>query len=499
MTVSLDIAYHDKQWQAFESEATEILYGGAAGGGKSFLMRSAAVVWALQIPGLQVYLFRRIRDDLVKNHMEGPKGLRAMLAPLSAAGVCRIVEDEVRFFNGPNGEIGSKIYLCHVNDSKDIYKYQGAEIHVLLMDEATHFTEEMYRYLRQRVRMVGLTLPQDLGTRFPRIILSANPGNIGHQWVRNTFVDHGEFTVWETPRAEGGMVRQFIPARLEDNPSMLEDDANYEMRLEGLGSTALVEAMRWGNWDVVEGAFFDTLDKRKHQLEPFGIPEHWPRFRSGDWGSAKPFSVGWWAMVPDKYQTSDGHVLPRGAIVRYREWYGVVEEPQLQPDKGLKLTAEDVGEGIRKREEGDPRMGRSVLDPACWAQDGGPSIAARINKSEGVHFLPADNKRVARRGAMGGWDLMRARINGTEDDGPMLYVFKTCRHWWRTVPTLQHDAVNAEDLDTKQEDHAGDDTRYACASRPWLPPVERKRKTDNDSGYRAMEKPQAESNDHHFT
>jgi hypothetical protein len=210
-------------------------------------MRIAAIVWCSAVPGLQVYLFRRIRDDLNKNHMEGPKGFRAMLAGWVAQGWCTIVEDEIRFWNG------SKIYLCHCKDEKDIYKYQGAEIHVLLIDELTHFTEDMYRFLRNRVRMVGVVIPKEYAGRFPRILCGANPGNIGHLWVKSTFVTAGQpMELRMMPANDGGMLRQYIPARLEDNPSMTADDPGYEMRLEGLGSAALVQAMRWGDWDVLK-------------------------------------------------------------------------------------------------------------------------------------------------------------------------------------------------------------------------------------------------------
>ena len=233
-STKLDLNLHQKQGIAFESDATEILYGGAAGGGESHLIRVAALVWAAAIPGLQVYLFRRIRDDLVKNHMEGPKGFRAMLAGWTLCGFVRIVDDEIRFFNG------SRIYLCHCKDEKDVYKYQGAEIHVLLIDELTHFSESMYRFLRNRLRMVGIVLPPQFAGRFPRILTGANPGNLGHLWVKATFVDAGSYEIRKVAPDEGGMKRQFIPALLKDNPSMLSDDPEYELRLQGLGSKALV-------------------------------------------------------------------------------------------------------------------------------------------------------------------------------------------------------------------------------------------------------------------
>jgi len=290
--LALDLHMHPKQWIAFETKATEVLFGGAAGGGKSMCMRIAAIVWGAAIPGLQIYLFRRSRLDLIKNHMEGPNGFRALLAGWANGGFCSVIEDEIRFWNG------SKIYLCHCKDEKDIYRYQGAEIHVLLMDELTHFSATMYRFLRNRVRMVGIDLPPQYAGRFPRIFASANPGNIGHLWVKETFIAGVQPLVARLmPASEGGMIRQFIPARLEDNPSMMQDDPGYEQRLEGLGSEALVKAMRYGDWDVVDGAFFDCWRNDRHVIAPFAIQSDWLRFRSGDWGSASPASIGWWAVV----------------------------------------------------------------------------------------------------------------------------------------------------------------------------------------------------------
>jgi hypothetical protein len=215
---------------------------------------------------------------------------------------------------------------------------------------------------------------------------------------------------------------------------------------------------------VVEGAFFDCWESSRHVVRPFTIPKDWPRIRSMDWGSAKPFSVGWWAVVSDDYH-HEGAVLPRGCLVRYREWYGA-----SAPNVGLKLTAEEVGEGIVSREKDDPKIADSVLDPSAFAEDGGPSIAERITRGSGskVHFRPADNKRVPQRGAMGGWDQMRARLKGDGDGRPMLYTFSTCVDFIRTVPALQHDLDRPEDIDTDGEDHAGDEARYACMSRPWV-------------------------------
>ena len=467
---SLDLTLHPKQGTALHTDASEVLYGGAAGGGKSHLMRVAAILWCAALGGLQVYLFRRVRDDLVKNHMEGPKGFRAMLAGWQSCGFVSIVEGEIRFWNG------SKIYLCHCKDEKDIYKYQGAEIHVLMIDELTHFTEPMYRFLRNRVRMVGLSLAADFAGRFPRILCGANPSGVGHLWVKRTFVDPsiGRDGPWRASAEEGGMLRLYIPARLDDNPSMSADDPGYELRLQGLGSASLVAAMRFGDWDVIDGAFFDCWDRSRHVVAPFEVPQDWLRFRSGDWGSAKPFSFGWWAVVPDDYVTVEGVTLPRGCLLRYREWYGC--QPG-KPDIGLKLHAEAVGQGLREREARDPKIAYGVLDPAAFAQDGGPSLAERMmSATQGkIAFRRADNKRVPGAGALGGWDQMRARLIGDADGAPMIACFSTCADSIRTIPALQHDKDKAEDLDTSQEDHAADDWRYACMSRPWIKTAQRAR------------------------
>jgi len=464
--VPLDLHLHDAQGRAFRSEATEILYGGAAGGGKSHLMRVAAIVWCAAIPGLQVYLFRRVREDLLKNHLEGPQGFRALLAPWANAGLCRVLEDEIRFWNG------AKIWLCHCKDEATIYRYQGAEIHVLLIDELTHFTEAMYRYLRHRVRMVGIGLPEPYAGLFPRVLCSANPGGVGHLWVKSTWVDAGPWTIRRMPREEGGLLRQFIPARLEDNPSMAIYDPDYEKRLEGLGSKALVQAMRWGDWDIVEGAFFDCWDKRRHVIRPFEIPEHWLRFRSGDWGSAKPFSFGWWAVAsedtPVENEEGQRLWLPRGCMVRYREWYGCRRKEDGTPiaDTGLKLDAEEVGRRLAGMEPEHPPVTYGVLDPAAFAVDGGPSIAERIYTGSGrrIRFRPADNARVPQRGAMGGWDQMRGRLVGDADGRPMVVCFSTCKDSIRTIPVLQHDPDRPEDVDTEGEDHC-----FAAGTRVLTP------------------------------
>jgi hypothetical protein len=228
-----------------------------------------------------------------------------------------------------------------------------------------------------------------------------------------------------------------------------------------------VRAWLEGDWSVIEGAFFDCWSNDRHVVTPFAIPKDWLRFRSMDWGFASPASIGWWAVVQDDYDLA-GRTLPRGALVRYREWY-----LSSSPNVGLRLTAEQVADGIKQR-DGQDKIKYSVLDPSAFASDGGPSIAERIMAHGKLDFHRADNKRVTERGAMGGWDQMRSRLVGDGDGRPMIYVFSTCVDSIRTIPSLQHDPDKPEDLDTDAEDHAADDWRYACMSRPWVPnkPIE---------------------------
>ena len=461
----IEINLHAKQALAVNTPATEVLFGGAAGGGKSLTMRAAAIMWCSQIAGLQVYLFRRLRDDLVKNHIEGPRGFRQLLHPWVDSGFCEMVEDEIRFWNG------SKIFLCHCKDEKDRYKYLGAEIHVLLIDELTTFSEVIYRFLRSRVRMVGISLPAQFTGMFPRILASSNPGNVGHHWVKAAFIDPRPPLECGTMSGdEGGMVRQFIPAKLDDNPSLMKEEPDYELRLAGLGNPALVRAMRDGDWNVIAGAFFPEFETEKHVVPFRNLPLYWYRFRSFDWGSARPFAVHWWAV-------SDGELadFPRGALICYREWYGAPKDDagRSKPNVGLRLTAEEVADGIKAREEGDiPGLNKQmggVADPSIFAEDGGPSIADRM-ASRKVFFRPADNKRVGIRGAMGGWDQLRARLKG-DGEKPGIYWFSKCVDTIRTLPALQSDEDRPEDCDSDGEDHAADSIRYACLSRPYTAPL----------------------------
>lgn len=460
---------HPKQRLAFASEATEILYGGAAGGGKSHLMRRAAITWCRWIKGLQVYLFRREFSDLYKNHMEGSAGFPALLSAEIDAGEVKVVwsKNQIRFSNG------SVIHLCHCQHEKDVFGYQGAEIHVLLIDEMTQWTRKMYTFLRSRVRLGGLKIPAWLQGRFPRVLAGANPGGIGHNWVKADFVDlAAEQTIVQTPPKDGGMKRQFIRALLEDNPTMTDNDPLYEDRLEGLGDKALVRAMRRGDWDIVAGGFFDDLWNRdRHVLKPFPIPASWRVDRSFDWGSAKPFSVGWWAesdgtrveVAPGQFRT-----FPRGSLIRIAEWYG----SDGTPNTGLRLPSSEVAKGIRAREASilvhrpDGRTGPAVVHPGPAdssiydVNDTESTSIADTMAHHGVTWVEADKSPGSRKN---GWEKLREMLKASAQqtpESPGLWVFDTCVDWIRCVPVLPRDEKKPDDVNTSAEDHIGDETRY---------------------------------------
>jgi hypothetical protein len=452
------IKLHPKQFEVFDSEATEILYGGAAGAGKSMLMRAIAIALTFDIPNLQVYLFRRTYPDLIANHMNGSGSLPELIAPFIESGQCKLnlSKNEIEWRNG------AKIHLCHCQHEQDVLKYQGAEIHVLLIDELTHFTEYMYRFLRNRVRLGGLIIPEHWKARLPLIISGSNPGGVGHQWVKRTFIDmSAPNEVRRMPKEEGGMIRQFIPARLEDNPTLTENDPGYVDRLTGLGSENLVRAMREGDWNITAGAAFEKLSRIKHSIRPFSIPSHWTKFTSIDWGTAKPYANCWFAVNDEeviiKARGSEPSVfIPPQSIILYRELYGW----NGKPNEGCREESWQVAQKILSMENGE-KIDYRIGDSAMWAEHDGPSVAESFRKN-GIAMEQSKKDRAAN------YLEMRNRID-PDKDMPGFFIFETCNHFWRTVPDLQLDERNPEKgPESSQEDHLYDACSYGIVSRPMV-------------------------------
>ena len=419
----------------------EIFFGGARGGGKTDAVLGE---WAIHADeygedaiGLMV---RRTRVELTETFERA----RRLYAPLGA-----------RFTTAPMRAImpgGGRLTFAYLERDADAEGYQGHSYTRVYVEEAGNFPNAAPILKLHATLRSGSGVP--CGMR-----LTGNPGGPGHQWVRARYIDPAPLGWRVLHDEETGLDRIYIPSRVSDN-AFLGD--GYVAQIKASGSPQLVRAWLEGDWTVIAGAFFPEWGIH-HVVAPIVLPERWARFRALDWGSARPFSVGWYAI-------SDGQLsqFPRGALVRYREYYGCDGEPNV----GLRLPAETVAQKIAALEAKDlPARERmmGVADPAIFASDGGPSIAERMQRA-GVLFRPADNKRVPGAGAMGGWDQVRARLVGM-DGKPMLFVFSTCTHLIRTLPALQHDESRPEDVDTDGEDHAADELRYACMSRPWLPPV----------------------------
>jgi len=421
----------------------EVFYGGARGGGKTdgalgdWLSHQQQ--WGEHASGLMVRRQRtELRDTIERS--------RAMFGQVGAK-----FGEQDKSWRFPNG---ARFVFAYLENDSDAEAYQGHSYTRVYGEELGNFpSPDPIMKLMATLRSAHGVPCGFRGT--------GNPGGPGHGWVKARYIDPAplgyEIITSEFRNPFTGRIvtrdRVFIPARLSDN-AYLGDD--YVATLSMVGSSELVRAWLEGDWNVIAGAFFGEFSLARHVVEPFAIPAHWVRYRAMDWGSARPFAVLWIAV-------SDGSLpqIPTGCLVVYREWYGMEDG---KPNVGIKLTAEEVADGILEREA--EKIDMSVLDPAAFARDGGPSIAERM-AARGAHFHPADNSRVGKRGAMGGWDVVRQRLRG-DDERPMLLIASTCTHLIRTLPMAQHDPKHLEDVDTAGEDHAIDALRYGCMARPWV-------------------------------
>ena len=468
----MNIELQDAQSEWFWSKATEMLVGGSAGPGKSFFIRVALCYWALEIPNLQIYLFRKTYKDLEQNHINHPMGFPTLLGDHMREKIVRYNQSKNTF----DFDNGSMIHLCHCQHEKDKYNYQGAEMHVLVIDELTHFSESIYTYLRARVRMSGVTLPDHYKTGlynlFPRVVLSTNPGGVGHNWVKQTFIDYQPpKQIMKTDKKDGGMYRAFYPAKLSDNPKLLEDDPEYADRLSGLGNDALVRAMLDGDWDIVSGgAIDDVWDRSVHVIKPFKVPSDWYVNRGYDWGSSKPASCIYFAEANgNEIELSDGtkRHYPRGSIIVIREIYfysGKVNE-------GSKLLATDHAKEILQADQEinelyKLRVMPGPADNAIFTAQNGNCIADDMSKI-GIAWSESDKSPGSR---VQGLEKLRELLKNAlrhANELPGIYFFDTCTHTIRTLPTLPRDEKKPDDIDTNAEDHIYDVIRYRITAKKY--------------------------------
>lgn len=469
MNYTLDYTPTDKQALFHASCADEVLYGGAAGGGKSRAIVMEAAIDALEHDGIDAYLFRRTYGELESTLIA--EALRCIPKELYKYSK---VNHDMRFHNG------SCLHFRFCRNLEDALKYQGTEMHRIYIDELTHFTQEVYDYLKTRLRA-----PKRLNVK-PKIRLTTNPGGVGHGWVKNMFIDSmPPFTVNEFPvysevlGIKTAVTRQYIPAYATDNPHL---NPEYIIELEQK-PPALRKALLLGDWNVFEGQVFaEFVNDPKHYhdrlfthvIEPFVIPDDWQRYRSLDWGYSRPFSVGYWAQDRE------------GRLYRYAEIYGSPKDSATgitrRANTGMKMPPHEVASLIRKYED-KYEKGRHIIgiaDPSIFDESrGSDGCIAAILERQGIYFEGGDNERIA------GKMQIHHRLAFDERGVPMLYVFKTCRDFIRTLPALTYDVNRVEDINTDGEDHIYDETRYMCMYKPIYP--ERKKEQTKQGGFDPLE------------
>lgn len=462
----------------------EILFGGARGGGKSDGVlgewASHAQEYGVNAIGLCVRRERTQLRELIERS-------KVLYSPLGAH-----FNEVDKMWRFPNG---ARLTFAYLESDSDAMNYQGHSYTRIYVEEMGTFPNPA------PIMKLMATLRSGAGVPC-KFIATANPGGPGHLWIKQRYIDPAPMgmkvlpTPFVNPFTGEKIYREriFIPSKVIDNQYTNTPEYIGNLYLAANNDPEIIKSWLLGDWNVMLGAYFHEWNPRLHVIKQFSIPKTWTRFMSLDWGSYRPYSIGWWAVVPDEFDFADtfGYVpsvqswatqenirLPKGAIVRYKELYGAQKDinGMTVPNMGLKETVEEVAFKITQAErlepkngEGRPRIAYRVADPKIFSEDGGPSMAERFAAHPyHLSFIKADNKRTPKAGAMGGWDQLRARLRG-EDGRPMIYFMDNCIEAIRTLPAVQHDEDDPEDVDTDGEDHAPDEIRYACMSRPYHRP-----------------------------
>ena len=395
----------------------DVLYGGAAGGGKSYAMLIDPLRFAHRAAHRALILRRSMPElrELIDKSRE--------LYPKAFPG-CKYKEVE-KLWNFPSG---AKVEFGFLERDADVYRYQGQAYSWIGFDEITHLpTEFGWNYLASRLRTTDPEIT-------PYMRCTANPGGVGATWVKKRYIDPHPPN--ESFVGEDRLSRKFIPARLDDNPYLAED-GRYEEMLQALPPTQRKQLLE-GNWDVNEGAAFTEFEQDIHVITPFEIPISWERIKGIDYGYASESACIWGAV-----DASDG------TLIIYRELY----------QKGL--TGVDLGEKITQLELNDPYSVQGVLDTAAWARTGttGPTVGESLIRA-GHKLRRADKNRV--QGKVQIHEYLKVQQSGR----PRLQIFNTCPNLIRELQSIPLDKNNPEDVDTHAPDHAYDALRYLIMSRP---------------------------------
>ena len=449
---------NEKQKLFLEAKEKYVAFGGARGGGKSWAVRVKAVLLCLSNPGIKVMIVRKTYPELQENHILPLCEMLGCYAPEKKNRIAQY-NDTKKHIRFPNG---SRILFRYLDHEKDAQRFQGTEVDVLFVDEATQQSEEKMKKLTACVRGVN--------GHPKRIYYTCNPGGEGHGWVKRLFIDRA-FREFEDPEDY-----RFIQSLVTDNKALMEKDPDYVKQLQAL-PPKLRSAWLQGDWNLFSGQFFEdlrlqpdaalcekagitreeALRQRRftHVIEPFDLNKGecrgWNILRSYDFGYNKPFSLGYWAV---DYE---------GVLYRILEIYGCTQTP----NEGVKWTPEEQFQRFREFEQEHPWLkGRKILDsvadPAIWDSSRGVSIAETAARF-GLYFTPGDNARIP------GWMQVHYRLQFDENGYPRMYVFDTCRAFIRTMPLMMYSETKPEDLDTSLEDHCPDEVRYLCMSRPVKP------------------------------
>ena len=437
---------NEKQKLFLTAKQKYIGFGGARGGGKSWAVRVKAILLCLKYAGIKCMIVRKTYAELTANHIVPMVELLHCYAPKK--------DDRIASYNDAKKTItfsnGSTILFRYCDNEKDAERFQGTEVDVLFVDEATHQSEEKWKKLTACVRGVN---------KFPkRIYATMNPGGEGHAWVKRLFIDRNFH------RGENANDYVFIKSKVTDNTALMRENPDYIDQLEAL-PPQLRKMWLEGDWDVASGMVFEEfrndpdhyLDRQwTHVIEPFEIPDSWKIYRGFDFGYNKPFSCQWFAVDTD------------GVVYNILELYGCQKDVNGEDiaNVGVKWTPQKMFSEIHKIESEHRWLkGKQIIgiaDPACWNSETGESVAETAAKYQ-VFFNKGDNNRLS------GWMQMHYRLAFDENGFPMMYIFKNCKSFIRTIPLMMYDEHKPEDIDSDLEDHNLDSCRYFLMSRPIKP------------------------------
>lgn len=427
------------QTEFLAASEREVLYGGAAGGGKSYATLADPLrdMNHLDFSGLLVRHTTEELRELIQKSQE--------LYPKAIPGI-KWSERKSQWITPRGG----RLWMSYLDRDTDVMRYQGQAFNYVAFDELTQWsTPFAWNYMRSRLR----TSSSELGLYMRA---TTNPGGPGHAWVKKMFIDPAPAgkSFWATDIETGEILRfpkghskegqplfkrRFIPASLFDNP-YLADTGDYEAMLLSLPEHQRKQLLE-GNWDINEGAAFPEFNRKIHVIEPYQIPRSWAKFRACDYGYGSYTGVVWFAVSPSEQ------------LVVYREMYC------------SKVTATDLADMVLQAEAGDGTIRYGVLDSSLWHRRGdtGPSLAEQMNM-KGCRWRPSDRSKGSR---VAGKNELHRRLQVDEFTGePRIVFFSTCTNLIAQLPSIPLDKSNPEDVDTKAEDHLYDAIRYGIMTRP---------------------------------